>query len=304
VGGRTQRFLALGATTVTGFVALGLALPDNAPESHLLLDPPDRIDRPLPDPLLAMAPWKTFPVGDQARPLVVFDAVTLPATLRANPALDALIRGRWVNPDLPASPPRLDAYPILSAEAALASLRRTTLSMAPNPGPDPDAEPVRITEVRLTRRTFGTDRGRVTLPAWTVLFAKSSVPATVLAVRGDDLYPSPVPTDAKGDVTISPNGLRLTYSFLGAAPGEGNCRAEYTPVFQESATAGAVGAIEHPNGHNRNGTCRLASYRRSVSVQLTAPLSNRVVVTYAYGSPLPVRPDGTYRWFRPSKDPD
>jgi hypothetical protein len=94
-------------------------------------------------------------------------------------------------------------------------------------------------------------------------------------------------------------GQSTTYNFLGAAPGEGNCRASYSPVFQETATAVAIGAVEHPNGHNRSGSCRLASYRRSVSVQLTAPLGNRVVVTYTYGAPLPVRPDGTYRWYRP-----
>ncbi len=77
-------------------------------------------------------------------------------------------------------------------------------------------------------------------------------------MRGEDVYPSPVPTDADGDVTLSPNGLRLTYSFLGAAPGEGNCRADYRPVFMETATAVAIGAIEHPSGHNRSGNCRLS----------------------------------------------
>ncbi|HUR73420.1 MAG TPA: hypothetical protein VMZ00_04045 [Sporichthya sp.] len=298
---KTHRFLALGATTAVGFVALGLALPDNTPQARLLLDPPDRTDRALVDPLRAMAPWKDFPVGENPRPLVVFDAVKLPPALRAAPALDTLVRGRWIAPDpLPPSPPALDAYPVLSAEAALATLRRTVLGTTKDPGPDADAEPVGITEMRLTRSTFDTDRGRLTLPAWTVRFGGEEVPATVLAVRGDGLYPTPVPTDAKGDVTLSPDGMRLTYSFFGAAPGEGNCRADYTPVFQETATAVAVGAIEHPNGHNNSGTCRLSSYRRSVWIQLTAPLANRVVVTYAYGSPLPVRPDGTYRWYRSS----
>ena len=295
---RTQRYLALGATTVTAFVALGMALPDNSPAPRLLLDPPDRVELALADPLLAMAPWREFPVGEDPRPLLVFDAVTLPAPLRANPER---LQGRWIGPkEPPASPPRLDAYPVLSAADALTTLRRTALGTARNP--DPGAEPVRITEIRLTRRTFDTDRGRLTLPAWTFLFESVPVPATVLAVRGDGVYPSPVPTDSEGDVTISPDGTRLTYNFLGAAPGEGNCRADYTPVFQETATAVAIGAIEHPNGHNRNGNgnCQLSSYRRSVSIRLTAPLTNRVVVTYSYGSPLPVRPDGTYRWFRPS----
>ncbi len=179
----TPRFLAVGATAVAGFVALGLALPNNAPEPRLLLDPPDRVDQPLADPLLAMAPWRAFPIGADPRPMVVFNTATLPASLRAGPALDALVQGRWVGPNpLPSSPPRLDAYPILSAEAALASLRRSVLGQVPgmvsDPGPDPDAEPVRISEVRLTQRTFDTDRGRLTLPAWTVLFAKSPVPAT------------------------------------------------------------------------------------------------------------------------------
>ncbi|MBA3742224.1 MAG: hypothetical protein H0X00_04700 [Sporichthya sp.] len=298
---RTQRFLTLGATTVTGFVALGLALPDNSPAPRLVLDPPGRAERALADPLLAMAPWREFPVGDGRRPLLVFDPVTLPSALRASSGTAQRFQGRWIGPEeRPVSPPRLDAYPILSAEDAVSTLRRTALGTVRDP--EPGADPVRITEIRLTRRTFDTDRGRLTLPAWTVLFESVPVPATVLAVRGDGVYPSPVPTDSEGDVTISPDGTRLTYNFLGAAPGEGNCRADYTPVFQETATAVAVGAIEHPNGHNRNGNCRLSSSRRSVLIKLSAALSNRVVVTYSYGSPLPVRPDGTYRWFRPSAD--
>lgn len=290
----------MGATAVVGFVALGLTLPDNTPPPRLRLDPADRAEAPLSDPLLATAPWRDFPVGATPRPLVVFDPVTMPSALRGDPAK---LRGRWIVPNqLTTSPPRLDAYPIRSAEEALAVLRETALGDAAEDGPDLDAEPVRISEMRLTRRTFDTDRGRLTLPVWTVTFGpRMGAPAVVLAVRGERVFPSPVPTDAEGDVTLSPDGRRLTYSFLGAAPGQGNCRADYRPVFVETATAVALGAIEHPKGHNRNGTCRLSSYRRSVSVLLTAPLSNRVVVTYSYGAPLPVRPDGTYRWYRVSK---
>ncbi len=299
---KTHRYLALGATTVMGFVALGLALPDNTPDPRLKLDPADRTEAPLTDPLSATAPWRNFPVAAEPRPLVVFDPVSMPSSAQGGP--DGL-RGRWILPNqLTTSPPRLDAYPILSAEEALAALRRTMLGGTPEATtPDPEAEPVRISEVRLTRRTFDTDRGRLTLPVWTVSFGQRiSAPAMVLAVRGDGVYRSPVPTDADGDVTISPDGRRLTYSFLGAAPGEGNCRADYTPVFTETATAVAIGAVERPKGHNRNGTCRPASHRRSVSVVLTAPLSNRVVVTWAYGAPLAVRPDGTYRWYRVTQD--
>lgn len=301
---KTHRFLAVGATTVVGFVALGLALPDNTPDPSLKLDPADRTDAPLADPLLATAPWRDFPVGRDPRPLVVFDPVSVPSSVRSDLGT---YRGRWILPNpLSTSPPRLDAYPILSAEEALASLRRTMLGeTAAAATPDPDAEPVRISEVRLTRRTFDTDRGRLTLPVWMISFGpRMGMPAIVLAVRGEGLYRSPVPTDSEGDVTLSPDGRRLTYSFLGAAPGEGNCRADYKPLFLETATAVAIGAMEYPKGHNRNGTCRLSSYRRSVSVLLSAPLSNRVVVTWAYGSPLLVRPDGTYRWYRVTKDVD
>jgi hypothetical protein len=299
---KTQQYLAVGATALVGFVALGLALPDNAPAPRLVRDPSGRTDQPLADPMTAMAPWKDFPIGSTSRPLLVFDATDLPVGLRSNPTLDKLVRGRWVLPDqLPGNPPRMDGYPIVSARDAIDALHHTVLAeYGAGAKAAPAADPIRITEVRFSRRTFDTDRGRLSLPAWTVVFEKEiGLPATVLAIHGDSLYPSPVPTDAEGDVTISPDGRRLTYNFLGAAPGEGNCRAEYTPVFQESATAVAIGAVEHPNGHNRSGNCRLASYRRSVAVLLTAPLDNRVVVTYTYGEPLPVRPDGTYRWYRP-----
>lgn len=300
---KTQQYLAVGATTLVGFVALGLALPDNAPTPRLLPDPADRTDAPPGDPLAAMAPWKSFPVGLANRPLVVFEPTYLPLALRSNPLL-AKLRGRWILPDpLPGNPPRMSGYPLVSARDAVESLRHTVLTSYGQPAKtDQQADPIRVSEVNLTFRTFDTDRGRLTLPSWTVVFEKEiGLPAVVLAVSGDALYPSPVPTEADGDVTLSPDGRRLTYNFLGAAPGEGNCRADYTPVFQESATAVAIGAVEHPNGHNRNGTCRLSSYRRSVSVLLSAPLDNRVVVTYTYGEPLPVRPDGTYRWYRPAR---
>ena len=305
---RTHRYLATGVATVVGFVALGFALPDKTPEPHLLLDPADRAGAPLTDPLQAAAPWRDFPVGAEPRPMVVFDTATLPSSLRSGAALDALLAGPWVTPrPLPTSGPRLDGYPILDAGQAVAALRAAVFRTAglPLAKPDPDADPVQVTSLRLTRRVFDTDRGRVSLPAWTIVLEDArGVPATLLAVRGPGVYAAPVPTDADGDVTVSPGGTRLTYSFLGAAPGQGNCRASYEPVFTETATAVVVGAIEHPNGHNSDGECRLTSYRRSVWVQLTAPLGNRVVLTYAYGAPLPVRPDGTYRWYRPSQADD
>jgi hypothetical protein len=303
---RTQRYLAAGATTLVGLVALGLALPDNAPAPHLLNDPAHRGGPPFADPLDAMAPWRDFPVGAKVRPMLVFDATDLPVGLRSRPAtVQKLVRGRWILPAaLPQSIPRMDGYPVLSAAEAVEALHRAVLAeYGQGARTKAGGEPVRVTDVRLSRRTFDTDRGRQSLPAWTIVFDRDiGVPATVLAIRdGDDrLYPSPVPTDAEGDVTLSPDGRRLTYNFLGAAPGAGNCRADYTPVFQETATAVAIGAVEHPHGHNRNGNCRLAAYRRSVSVLLTAPLGNRVAVTYTYGAPLPVRPDGTYRWYRPA----
>jgi hypothetical protein len=308
MGIKTHRYLTTGAAAMVGFVALGFALPDNAPEPRLLLDPSDRVEAPLADPLDAAAPWRAFPVGAKARPLVVLDAVTLPSALRSGPGLDALVSGAWVSPQtLPRTGPRLDGYPILDAGQAVAALRAAVFSSADLPvaKPDPAADIVRVDSVRLTRRVFDTDRGRLSLPAWTILLENArGVPATLLAVRGDAVFPVPVPIDADGDVTVSPDGTRLTYSFLGAAPGQGNCRASYDPVFAETATAVVIGAIERRNGHNRNGTCRLTSYRRSVSVQLSAPLDNRVAVTYAYGAPLPVRPDGTYRWYRPSQGDD
>ncbi|GAA0627180.1 hypothetical protein GCM10009547_33390 [Sporichthya brevicatena] len=297
-----HRYLAVGATAVVGFVALGLALPDNTPDPRLMPDPADRTQAPLTDPLQATAPWRAFPVGAAQRPLLVFDPVTIPTALRSDP--DRL-RGRWVLPDrLTTSPPRLDGFGVTSAEEAVAMLRRALAGVFRDEQlrtADPSAEPVTVSAIRLTRRTFDTDRGRRTLPAWAITFGPRMVaPAIVLAVTDDALYPSPVPTDAEGDVTLSPDGRRLTYSFLGAASGQGNCRADYTPVFLETATAVAIGAVEHRKGHSRQANCRMSAYRRSVSVTLTAPLHNRVVVTYAYGAPLPVRPDGTYRWYRPA----
>lgn len=301
----TQRYLAVGTTALAGLLVLGFALPDNSPPPRLLNDPGDRAEPPLGDPRAALALWKTFPVGAEKRPMLVFDAMGVPVGLRTNPTLSRLVNGRWELPDeLPESAPRVDSYPVVSASEAVAALRHSLQKTYPAvAASDAEAEPIRITELRLNRRTFDTDRGRLTLPAWSIVFDREvGIPATVLAIRGDELFPSPVPTDASGDVTVSPNGLRLTYNFLGAAAGQGNCRADYSPVSMESATAVAIGAIEHPNGHNRNGTCRLASYRRSVSVLLTAPLDNRVAITYSYGAPLPVRPDGTYRWYRPTVD--
>lgn len=280
------------------FVALGWSLPDRTPESRPVIDPPAARGAPL-TPTQALALWSDFPLGQDERPTVVFEPVRYSAPFRDGPRQAGFLQGRWSVPErLPEAPARMDGYTVRSAREAVQVLREAVRD-DPRRVERPGAE-LKIVDVRLTRRTFETDRGRISLPAWTVTFGNDFAgPATVLAVRGNHLYEPPGEADAQGDVTLSSDGLRLTYSFLGAGPGEGNCRSDYTPLIQESRTAVAVGAMEHPRGHNRNATCSGAQYTRTVSAELTRPLGDRVVITWAHGAPLPVRPDGTYRWYRP-----
>lgn len=296
---RIRRALLGSVIALGSLTGLGLALGDTPPPPRLLADPDGRETPPL-DPADALAPWANFPIGAAPRPVLVFEPVEYLPAMNTATRDNAFYRGQWELPAaLPAAAARLDGFPIRSARAAIAALRLAVRADALG-GAGPEAGPVEITEVRLTQRTFQTDRGRVTLPAWTIRFGSYlAAPAVVLAADGPGVIAPSVPADAKGSATISPDGRRLTYSFLGSAPGKGNCRAEYTPVFQESATAIALGAMEHPGGRGDASVCTLGSYERSVTVHLAKPLANRVVVSYTYGAPLTVVPDGKYRWYRP-----
>lgn len=297
---RRLRRALLGTVLALGcLLGLGLALADNAPPPRLLADPAGRETPPL-NPAQALAPWVDFPIAAATRPIVVFEPVQYLPAMNTAPKDSAFYRGLWELPDaLPASAERLDGYPIQPAREAIAELRRAVRGDSSG-GVHPDAAPVEITDVRLTRRTFQTDRGRVTLPAWTIVFGRALIaPAVVLAADGPGIFVPPVPADAKGNATVSPDGKRLTYSFLGSAPGKGNCHAEYTPVFLESGHAIAIGAMEHPGGRGDAAACTLGRYERTVTVALAKPLGNRVVVSYTYGAPLTVVPDGKYRWYRP-----
>jgi hypothetical protein len=296
---RVRRALLAVLLSLGGLFSLGLALADNPPPPRLLADPADRATPPL-DPAQALAPWADFPITAATRPLVVFEPVQYLPAMNAATRDSAFYRGLWELPEvLPSAPDREDGYPIRSARDAIAALRHDVRQESAG-GLPPDATPVEITDVRLTRRTFQTDRGRVTLPAWTIMFGRTLIaPAVVLAADGPGIFVPTVPAEARGNATVSPDGKRLTYSFLGLAPGKGNCHADYTPVFQESRHAVAIGAMEHPGGRSNPAVCTLGSYERSVTVMLAEPLGNRVVVSYTYGDPLTVVPDGKYRWYRP-----
>jgi hypothetical protein len=276
-----------------GAVALFSALRP-APSPSLMSDPPGRPSR-APGPVAALALWRDFPVAATPRPLVVFNPTQFGGGMDDSPATNGFWQGRWQLPTkLPEPPARMSGFAVVPPQPAVESLRRAVMA---NPVTfyTPATSAV-VNSISLERRPFDTDRGEVRLPAWVVRFAdidEGDDEAVVLAVDASAQFPLPTRGDALGSLTVASDQRTLTYHFIGAAPGHGDCEAEYTPVLQESATAVAVGVAVHPgrSGFHFLGStamCEAIGFSREVSVVLAAPLGNRVAVTYTYGAPIAV----------------
>jgi hypothetical protein len=225
--------------------------------------------------------WKSFPVTAQPRPLVLTVARILdpPTGFVTGDQKLAYGSGQFaLATTLPAAPPTSGGYAIVAAKAALEQLRSSSDGSGMGA-----VSPLRITAITLGRATFGTDRGQRLLPAWRLTLAGVSGAAQVLAVAPSQLWPpKPLPVDPWDKAAIAADDQSITYSFLGSPS---NCIAHYAGKLAESRTAAVLSVREITA---RPVSCPAVGVERTVTVHLSEPLGNRVLLT-AQGSPIPVQ---------------
>ena len=239
-------------------------------------------------PADALAKWQAFPVSADPRPLVLTGgAVIDPATgfLTDEHKLAYGAGNLEFATTPPVAPATSAGYAIVSAKAALDRLRADA-------NDQPGTRALRIVNVSLVQATFGTDRGPRALPAWRFDLDHVKEPFQVLAVDSEHLWRAPVAGSAGMDhsASLSADGRSVTFSFYGSPPGPPPCGADYTAELAESRTAVVVTprTIE-PKGQASPSevACPAIAAKRTVTVQLAAPLGARVLLT-ADGSPIPV----------------
>jgi hypothetical protein len=247
----------------------------------------------------ALALWADFPVTAQPRPVVVVGPDYRPPDFggeRGDEKDLAFTLGRWNVPKRMTLPPRsADGYAIRYVGAVLeemrANLERTAspeqvaAGLTLGTAEERSVRPI-VTGAKLQKASFTTDRGVRSLPAWVVNFRGQDRPLVVLAIDEPNRFAAQTSEHAENQLRVSPDGLVLTYGFTGAPPGRGPCEAEYEPVVLESPTAVAVGARRYLAKAADETGCGPADHPRTVSIQLTQPLGERVVVTARFGSPM------------------
>jgi hypothetical protein len=251
----------------------------------------------------AVALWAQFPVTASPRPLVVVGPDYRPPDLGDEARNLAFRLGRWSVPHRLALPPRsFQGYQIRYVGAMLEELRAALEGKAGTEAEEGGltlgtaeeraARPA-VVGAQLETASFMTDRGVRTLPAWIVNFRGQERPLVMLALGDESRYDVRTAQHADSDLRVSPDGMRLTYSFLGDPPGRGPCEAEYAPVVLESPTAIAVGARTYlARGARGDAACGPVAHQRTVTIDLNQPLGERVVVTARFGAPMapvPVR---------------
>lgn len=248
----------------------------------------------------ALALWAGFPVAAEPRPVVVVGPDYRPPDFEGGKGDEkdlAFKLGRWTVPKRMTLPPRsADGYAIRYVGAMLEELR-TDLERSATPeeieaGYTPGTAEERavrplVTSSKLEKASFTTDRGVRSLPAWIVNFRGQDRPLVMLAVAHPSRFAPLTSRHADSKLRVSADGMNLTYGFTGAPPGRGPCDAEYEAVVQESPTAVAVGARKYLLARKKEGTtCGPPNHPRTVTIQLTQPLGDRVVVTALYGAPM------------------
>lgn len=232
--------------------------------------------------------WDHFPVDANPRPLVLTgDPITGPATgFPSDDAKIAFISGRLVlAAPLPNGPTQSAGYPLMSAANAFAALKASG-----NPA-NPASGSLHVVGVELGTAPFSTDRGNRELPAWRFALDGVTDPVNVLAVDPAQRWPqSGMPTSNMAfdnSISLSPDGKTITLTFYGAAEGTGPCTADYTADTFETSTAVSIHEIVTPSPSDSAPVgastdtptmCTADLHRRTLTVALTQPLGNRVVV--------------------------
>jgi hypothetical protein len=225
----------------------------------------------------ALQAWAAFPVNASPRPLVVDPgSADGPRGVYGDQNTKlALLGGAFDRPaQLPAGPATADGYPIISADQAFDLLH-------PHPGAIAGIR-LTLTEARLGKASFGTDRGSRMLPAWLFSFARVDGPIPVLAVApAARWFPSGLTAGGGGqpywaEAVLGLDRRTLTVSFIGAQSESGSCGVKYEVKLTESPTAVMVTRISHAN--ESTAACTLMGFVRHASATLKVPLGPRVLV--------------------------
>jgi hypothetical protein len=250
----------------------------------------------------ALTYWASFPVDAGPRPVVLADgqAVLAPATgfPAAGDAKASFVDGRFAFPArLPSGPARVGGLPVISAREAVALLRAET-------GTGGRGVPVppllAVTGIRLGTASFFTDRGNRSLPAWLFSFRGVKDPAPVLAVARSARFVPKLPVrsgydPSLGNATLGGDGKTISMGFLGAPGGTPQCDQKYVLRVVESRAAVAlrIGLVPADDRAEEGGSkpptaCEDATYHRSATVTLSAPLGARVLISAVDATPLAV----------------
>lgn len=177
--------------------------------------------------------------------------------------------------------------PLVGADAALAAIPRSDCGGCP---------PLTATGARLTTAKISTTRGPATVPAWEYTLQDTAVRVTRPAVAASAAVtvtpPSWDPFNSPGGLpidsaSVNAAGTTLTLVFTGSpGPASQPCGADYTGEVVESANAVVVIILTHP--HAANEACTAIGYRRTLDVDLAAPLGERALLDIQQGLPMQV----------------
>jgi hypothetical protein len=180
------------------------------------------------------------------------------------------------------------SVPLISAQQAVVAIQTGSAERCG------DCAALRITAARLSTGPIETSRGPATAPLWEFTVEGTAVKVTRVAVA-HPITVVPPPWDADnppvGLAIDSASGAigatRLTVSFTGAPlPGDQPCGEDYTAGAVESELAVVIIVTRHP--HLTFAACTAAGARRTATVDLAAPLGDRVVLEIQQGLPVPV----------------
>ncbi len=233
----------------------------------------------------ALQAWADFPVNSSPRPIVLIGSpVNGPRGFATDGEKVAFAAGAIDRPaHLPPWPATADGYPIISPDGAvdLLTLQRSKTSGAAG------ATRLTITDTRLGKATFETDRGDQSMPAWLFTIAGADGPIAVLAV-GPQWFPPGLAPGRGGEsywagAVAESDHRTLTVSLIGAQSESGPCGARYEVKLAESPAAVMVTLITHSNQSPATSAsppvaCTLEGYVRHASAVLKAPLGARVLV--------------------------
>ncbi len=207
-------------------------------------------------PTDALARWKDFPADRVPRPIVLLD--------------DFLAGQAW--PD-----GTKYTYPAVSAGDAFAAMQGGPGAASPDCS---TVAPLPLTAARFGPAAFTTDRGKAQISAWLFKATGARVELAQPAVPKTSIWGGGVTDAWIGDTaTVSPDGRVITYTFVGAAPPDQPCGADYTGVVAESNHAVAVAVQSSPGRVVGGGNaCPAIGYLRTVTIQLAGPLGGRVLV--------------------------